>query len=110
VVFIVVVNFVLGKLVFVLLQPFEQSYIIPVCTSHSQSTVSFLTEILEVAVADDIFKGIAAGPEMRAFPSVPFEMVRFGEVVPGAEEFYCSSSLWTITKERKKNEWHSRWV
>lgn len=84
-VFKVIINFVLREVNTCFLQQSQQPYIVPVCTAHSQSSVSLFTKIREVAVADDILKCIAARPGMSAFPFVLFEMVRFGEIVPGAK-------------------------
>jgi hypothetical protein len=57
---------------------------------HLQPTITFC-RAHRVAVADNVFEGIAASPFPTSTPGILFHRISFGKVVPRSDELHRSS-------------------
>ena len=62
------------------------SHIIPVRPPHFQGPLAVDGCISDITIASNILKGMASSPLTWPCPTVPLQLIWFGETVPGPED------------------------
>ncbi len=58
------------------------THVVPVGASHFQAPITALRRVESITVTGNVLEGVASSPVARPCPSVPLQLVRFGEIVP----------------------------
>jgi hypothetical protein len=70
----------------------QAAYIVPVFSTHLERSISFWVALTEVAITDNILKGMAAPPVTSASSRILLHRVLLCKIVPGSKKIdgFCT--------------------
>lgn len=82
--------------------------VVPIGSSHFEWSVSFLSQLGQVAVTNDAVESIAAGPDPVTSAVIALQRIRLGEVIPRTKQFDSSCHRWAVAKRIESLKAHGR--